>query len=324
MSIAIVKDFSFKINFTLYDDYEKIINEYLNSKITFKKINSNDDLLNIVKSELLNNDTSIKIEELRGIYNDKQLLNYIVRKDELLNTEKSHFDCIIFYKRNIIVDDTYLFDHNINFNYQHVHLSDIVDILKRKIFISGLLVKTDGTIHEIIYNIDYLENMTGVINYKLNNEIKTIKYYDPTIIFNNDELLHKDLENQLNENENNTNSTNPIDSHVGNEFFKQIDHCDVEWALAQREMSLGIINLFYLTKSNEHNTEMSKFFKMHVRGDVIISLFIHNSMTDINTYIELTEEIYNKMLLLENKEISRENKKFFNFYYELLYNLNKS
>jgi hypothetical protein len=322
VKIAIVKNMTFNIKFSIFDDYDKIINDYLKDRIEYHKIDTSEDLINIVRKHLLPDETN-PIEELQCVYDNNQLINYIVKKSELMSNN-SEMDCVIFYKRSIIENDTYKFAPNIDYNYQNMYYSDIYNILKRKHICSGLIIKPDNEILEIEFDHVYLENYIGVLNYKL-GESKTIKYLDPANVFNDEVLSNKDVENAADYYEAlNANKSPPkIDSSVNIELAKQIQNNDVEWILSQRETTFGIFNCFYTYRGNEYNPIMSRFLRTDVRGEFIISMFKHSSVSNQDTPICITKEIFENLLSLEKIDIQCSNKNFYNFYCELNYNLDK-
>src|SRR3989344_2738711 len=315
--IIFVQNFTFNLYLNLKQNIKQIIDEFLKDKVTYFKIKNTSDLVDIIKN---NFDTSKSLIEKTCWYDEKYLITSIVEKDDFESFEKHTLDKILFIKRNINPDDTYLLSDlsSNSYIFQNMKYEYLCDILISKNISKGILVKYDTDILDFDYDHEYLDNNIGSIHYFENSELKEIKYFDHVNIYNDDKIIEKvseQITNSLDENDSKMNVNDTSFLHI--ELNKHITEHKVDYMLAQIKTTFGIFNCWYKAFDPHYNPIMSRFLRKDVRGDFFVTFMINNSTTNLDTPLPLTKNIFNKFLDLENSNPTRKNKNFYNVFYEI-------
>lgn len=293
--IANLKEISFDLKMS-FEDLEKTkIEKYIENKIDYININNTLDMYYYVQ-DIFGKNSHIDIGNCK--FNEKFLYQYFSIDNE---NEQLHKN-LILVKRKIREEDSYTFleyDPNIPetdvFEYCDVTKDDIIDIIRSKSLIPGLIIKDNGEIIE--QNLLFLNR---------NDDVGKI-----VLETNNKEIFYLNIANIVNKHNNNDNLVNEImkekaNAYGTNYFYTQICNGPL------------IFNCFYLSHSETKNEIVSNLINDDIYGDVII--FIQNNCdNDTDTIIDASKDLFNKIydVIVNQKKIKRKNPHFFNIYKEL-------
>jgi hypothetical protein len=290
MKFALLKN----INFNPFSDAEPSYlfdnlnyKKYLEDKIEFVDFDDVPDLITNIASIINNN-----IEIFNSYYDDK----YIIQSFYYNNPEVSHFDKMIFVKREIQKEDSYTYighEHDIGFyKFLDVTIDDLVKIFKNKYIVNGVKIMATGQ----IYDIQYVKNKTLSKYYKTLhfNGIPSINYLDVLTIVNK-----------------------YSDDKINDKIMKYSRRYLPEYSYIQKNIDFCVLDIYTETSGSIKNEIASSLIGDDIFGDVIINC--QNVLND-DTRILYTDKklIINIINGLKSKKIKINNNIIFNIYHEFL------
>jgi hypothetical protein len=266
---------------------EQNYKNYFEDKLEFIDFDDVSNLFVQIGSIINNN-----VEIFNSYYNDK----YLIQSFYYNNPELSHFDKMIFVKRELQKDDTYTYighEHDIGFyNFLDVTLDDLVKIFKNKYIINGVKIMATGH----IYDIQYVKNKTLSKYYETLhfNGIPSINYLDVLSIVN------KYPDNKIND-----------------KIMKYSRIYLPEYSYIQKNIEFCVLDIYTETSGSIKNDIASLLIGDDIFGDVILNC--QNVLND-DTRILYTNKklIINIINGLKSKNLKSINKNLFNIYHEFL------
>jgi hypothetical protein len=269
---------------------------YLENKLEFHDFNGTLNLFKKIK-ELM---SSSAIEIFNCTYDNKFLIQAFY-----YHTESDGYDEIIFVKRQLLEKDSYTYldfvEDDDKHIYHDVELIDLIQILKNKYVIKGLIVKAStNTLEEIEF-------------------IKTPDFENigEIIIYQHDTIKYLNIKNIINKIHNDDSITNPDDS-INTIVNEIIDSHSLNYVYTQKNMDFCVLNYYSQIIGFEKNIIMSEILRDNIYGDIIIS--IENVNDDDTRILNLTTPLFNNIYkCIQSKIFKRKNHHYFNIYYEFFF-----
>lgn len=294
-------------------DFDNILSQCQHLKESMESIEFNGTLDLVTKiSSILGSGIH---ESINCIYTEKYVIQAFFTDNA--DEHKEKFDKIIFIKRIIHDDDSYtFFDFDFSrvstyeniedakknipdkFIYTNIEFVDIVEMIKKKHILDGIVVRSDGQIQQISYINNSVENDVGSLLVNMNNDIRKISYIDSASIIG-----------KLDENNIDAEYTRIVNEKMND---------NIEYFYAQNDGDICLFNCYYPTFGLEKNELVSKLICSDVYGDVILGL--ENKFNDDNRSLNITPELFTKLYNIKtsNNPFKSKNNNFFNLYKELL------
>lgn len=301
---ALFKNFSFNFTneFSEFSNHSKFGHDSIAKDVAFVDFDNTVDLITKIATEL--DDVLKKFPERPPL----DVLNCLYTKDTLIQgfyveSGESVYEKIIFVKRKILNDDSYTYVNfdpsDDKFEYLDMQLDDIVKIIKGKYVSNALVISSSGNIKNIECMDTYDDaSDSGVLKISHDEIIREVKY------LNVKNILKKFGSNEPNEEE------------LSKILSEKIDSTGSTYVCTQLEFSLGLLNCYCEVVAMNKNDVISGLMDMDVYGDVIITL--ENHLNDDSRLLDITPELFNKILDNKQKNFTMKNKYFCNVYYELL------
>lgn len=295
--LAVLKNISFNFKNSFDDLTPDFFKQHLDEKIEYVNFANTKELLVIINDLFM--DT--KDIDIVNCHYDKTTLYQGFCHDNNVDT---FYDNFVIVKRKINDNDSYTYldykeDEPDIYTYYDINYDDIVFVLRKKHIHIGIMLSENGNVYDMEYINTYDKDKNcGKITLENKHEMP---YFN---IAHYMSLCNNDNENKDN-NENNE-----------KKLFDEINESGLTYLYTQKNIDIGLLNCYSQTEGFVKNEIASKLFNEDIYGDVFLGL--ENNSNHDTRILNLTSELFQKIIKLNTFDYKHRNIHFFNIYYELL------
>jgi hypothetical protein len=280
------------------------IRNRFNEGVTFHDFTGTEDLFKQIYQLMGNN----MLEIINSSYDSQTVTQAVYIENDSHMHQK-----MIILKRNLRQDDSYTFlefQPNLPELYEYVNVTydDLVEMVYQKYVHCGIIVNSNGSVHNIdyIYKDDINDPNYGNIIYKKCTEdsLHEIKYLH---LIN---IMQQLKDGYSNENE-------EMDSDKFNKLLEdKMNELNCTHLYSQRDFSMGTFNCYCPVFGENKNEIVSKILGDTVGGNVIITL--ETKLNNDERLLNLSDTLFQSILqTIQNSNYVPKNKHYFNIYHEL-------